>query len=112
MSISKRRREKRHKSFVMLPRKTLRGEEWRELSPRAKILYIHLKGKYNGQNNGHIQLHYSELYGIKGLSSPSTISKAFTELEQKEWIRRTKYGGLYRYACEYELTGKFDDSIK
>ena len=111
MSISKRKGEKRHKSFVMLPRKTLNREHWRELGPAAKIIYIHLKAKYNGQNNGHIRLHYSELVGIKGLSSPSTISKAFRELIDREWIKKTQHGGMYRYACEYELTGKYDDTI-
>ena len=75
MSISKRRREKIPKSFVMLPRMTLNREHWRELSPSVKILYVHLKAKYNGQNNGQIRLHYSELVGIKGLSSPSTNNK-------------------------------------
>ena len=111
MSVSKRRHEKRYKSFVMLPRKTLKGGHWRELGSAAKIIYIHLKFKYNGQNNGQIYLHYSELNGIKGLSSPSTISKAFKELIEKEWINKTQYGGMYRYACKYKLTGKYDDSI-
>jgi len=95
----------------MFPRKTLRSKEWKDLSPAAKILYIHLKGKYNGSNNGEIRLYYSELYGIKGISSNSTISKAFKELEQKEWIKRTQLGGIYRYFNNYELTGKYDDYL-
>lgn len=96
----------------MLPRKMLRSHEWKMLGPAAKILYIHLKGKYNGHNNGEIRLYYSELKGIKGLSSPSTVSHAFNELEEKGWIKRTKLGGLYRTINEYELTGNFDDYLQ
>ena len=107
-----RRRNRAYKSFVMLPRKMLRSQEWKKLGPAAKILYIHLKGKYNGYNNGEIRLYYSELKGIQGLLSPSTVSKAFKELEEEGWIKRTKLGGLYRSVNEYELTGNFDDYIQ
>jgi len=107
-----RRRNKGYKSFVMLPRKMIRSQEWKNLGPAAKILYIHLKGKYNGHNNGEIRLYYSELKGIQGLLSPSTVSKAFKELEEEGWIKRTKLGGLYRTINEYELTGNFDDYIQ
>jgi len=108
MSISKRSRNKGHKSFVMLPRQMLRGEAWKELTPAAKILYVYLKGKYNGINNGGIKLYYSELKGVNGISSPNTVSRAFRELEEKGWIKRTKIGGLYRHYNEYELTGEHD----
>lgn len=111
MSWAKRKRNKGHKSFVMLPRKMLRCEGWKNLSPAAKILYIHLKGKYNGHNNREIRLHYSELNGVKGLSSSSTISNAFKELEEGKWIKRIKIGGMYRYFNEYELTGYYDDYL-
>jgi len=111
MSWAKRKKDKRFGSFVALPRKTLRSEAWRELIPAAKLFYIHLKGKYNGHNNGEIRLYYSELRGNKGISSPSTISKASEELENKGWIERAKKGGLYRYYNEYKLTGKFDDHL-
>jgi len=96
----------------MLPRKMLRSKEWKELKPASKLFYIYVKGKYNGSNNGKIQLHYSELRGVKGLSSDPTISNSIKELEEKEWLRRTKHGGLYRYFNEFELTGKHDDSVQ
>jgi len=71
-----------------------------------------MKGKYNSKNNGRIRLYYSELKKIKGLSGTKTISKAFKELEMKEWIRRVKQGGMYGRPNEYELTGKYDPSIR
>jgi hypothetical protein len=103
-----KRGKKGYKNFVMLPRKMLRSEEWKELSPAAKLFYVHLKGKYNGSNNGEIRLYYSELDGIKGLSSPATKSKASKELQEKGWIERTKIGGLFRFFNNYKLTGKYD----
>jgi ribosomal protein L28 len=111
MSQAKRQNKKRFNNFIMVPRKILNLDEWKNLSPSAKILYIHLKARYNGSNNGSIHLHYSELTGIKGLSSHSTISKAFKELLDKAWIKRTRFGGLYRYSNQFELTGRFDDYI-
>ena len=85
--------------------------EWAELSPAAKVIYIQMKGKYNSRNNGTIRLCYSELRKIRGLRCSRTINSGYRELERKEWIKRTKLGGMYGRPNEYELTGKFDLSI-
>ena len=82
--------------------------EWKKLTPFAKLLYLHIKAKYNGSNDGKIRLSYSELEGSLGLSSPSTISKAKEELIQKEWIRISRHGGMYRFFNLYSLTWKYD----
>jgi DNA-binding MarR family transcriptional regulator len=109
---SRNRWKRSNKSFVMIGRgMLLRSQQWKELSPAAKLAYIYIKSKFNGINNGGIRLYYSELKGVKGLSSPSTISRALKELEKKEWIKRTKLGGLYRHFNEFKLTGKYDDHI-
>jgi DNA-binding HxlR family transcriptional regulator len=89
----------------------LKDENWRQLSPAAKIIYLYLKSKYNGSNNGQIRLHYSELQDICGLKNPRVISAAFKELESQGWITRTKIGGLHRFTNEYQLTGKYDELI-
>jgi len=113
MGMTKRKARKLHKSFVMIGRgMLLRSQEWKNLGASAKILYLYLKAKYNGSNNGQIRLYYSELKGIKGLCSSATASKAFQELETSGWITKTKYGGLYRYFNEYKLTGKYDDCLR
>lgn len=83
-------------------------DEWKRLSPRAKILYLYLKAKYNGQNNGHIRLYYSELKEIRGFKSYFVISEAFKELEKNQWIERTQIGGLHRHLNEYLLSGRYD----
>lgn len=107
-----RGRRRTSEPFIMLSRRLLFGDEtWKAISPGAKILYCYLKGKYNGSNNGEISLHYSELKGVKGISSPAAISRAIKELEAGGWIRRTRQGGLYRYSNKFELTGQHDDLI-
>ena len=97
--------------FIMLPKQMIFSPEWQELSSAAKIIYVQMKGKFNGSNNGKIRIYYSELEKIKGLKSPNAISKGLRELETKEWVKRSKLGGLHRYVNEYELTGKYDLSL-
>lgn len=86
----------------------LEDPEWRGLPPAAKLFYLHLKAKYNGHNNGEIQLTYPELKGNNGLSAPDTISKAQIELIEKEWIVKTGNGGLMKNPNKFELTWKID----
>ncbi|MFH1800234.1 MAG: hypothetical protein ABH891_05260 [Candidatus Omnitrophota bacterium] len=96
--------------FVPLPREMLKLPEWRSgLSNSAKVLYIHLKHKFVGHNNGEICLHYSE---VRDILAPGTISRAFKELEEKDWIRREQQiGGKYRFTVYYRLTGKHDNAV-
>lgn len=103
------KRKKRFSSFVAIERATLKSKEWREgLTSSEKVLYIHLKSKYVGTNNGEIELHYSEL---KDMMAPQTISTAFKGLEEKGWVEKTRRGGLYRYRNLYKLTGKYDQAL-
>ena len=112
MGLYKGRKKVRFYDFMMLGRDmVLHCGEWKQLSPSAKILYLYVKAKHNGINNNHICLHYSELESVRGLASPSTVCKAFKELEQKGWIKRTSLGGMYRTPNKYGLTGRYDDYI-
>lgn len=97
--------------FVALPRQTLKSPEWRTgLSSSAKILYLHLKNKFVGYNNGEICLHYSE---VSDFMAMATIRKSFKELEEKGWIEVSrKIGGDYRFTKTYTLTGRHDSWIK
>jgi hypothetical protein len=112
--MSPARRQNKHSRssppFVRLGRDMIFNcAEWRKLKPASKLLYICIKAKYNGSNNGKIGLTYSELKGYKGLSSPSTISKAQDELIKNNWIKITHHGGLFRYFNLYELTWMHDE---
>ena len=51
--------------FVAIGRHTLRVPEWRTgLSSSEKIVYLHLKNKFTGENNGELVFPYSELLDI------------------------------------------------
>ncbi len=108
--MRKRRRKKGGGlSHVGIERRTINNDDhWRNLSAAAKILYLHIKGRYNGRNNGEIQLTYKDMKGVKGCSSPDSYSRASAELEEKGWVKRTSRGGLFRYKTKYELTFKYD----
>ena len=111
MGIAKRRRKNGRDSppFIRCEKDMLFNcSGWKELSPSAKLLYIYIKSRYNGSNNGKIKLPYSELSGIKGISSSKTISNAQLELKQKGWISISQHGGMYRYFNLYKLTWRFD----
>lgn len=107
-----RRRKYKHDNdppYFRLARELLyECKEWKELSPAAKLLYMYIKARYNGSNNGKIKVPYGDLKGSKGLSSPKTFSNAQKELIDKEWIIKTEYGGMFRYSNLYELTWKYD----
>jgi hypothetical protein len=106
----RRRNFKSTVPFLRLPMAFVHGKcpEWKALSGRAKLLYIYLKGCYNGSNNGEITLHYRQLKGHRGISSSSAISNGLRELEKGEWIERVQLGGLYRKINKYRLTWKYD----
>jgi hypothetical protein len=100
-----RPKKNKHRRFVLLERQTLISAQWKELTHAEMITYIYIKNNFNGGNNGNIPMKYSEL---KGVFAPATLSKALKGLERKEWIEKTRYGGLFRYYCLYKLTGKYD----
>ena len=107
---SRRKKERVEFPFIGLSSDMLlEGKEWKQLSPRAKLLYMHIKAKYRGHNNGKVRLTYSELKGNRGLSSPKTIADAQDELIKKGWIDRTEFGGMYRHYNLYKLTFNYDE---
>ncbi|MBI2094934.1 MAG: hypothetical protein HYT89_02065 [Candidatus Omnitrophica bacterium] len=105
----------RHKSYRLPPfvpldkRMLLHSPEWRDLGSSAKVLYMQIKAKHTGSNNGQIRLYYSEL---KGMMADKTISRAFKQLEAKGWICREKIGGEHRWVNDIRLTGKYDATVK
>jgi hypothetical protein len=98
------RKSKKSRNFAMIHKKTVESNEWKDLSSSAKLIYIYLKVKYNGHNNGKISFKYH----VSEFSS-STTSRSLKELISKGWISKTKHGGLYRYYCLYKLTGAYDE---
>ena len=90
--------------FVKLTYTLIESEAWRWLRPISKAVYIELKQRYNGLNNGKISLSLAEAARILR-ASKSTIQKALLELEEHGFIKLVKKGYFTgRMASEYALT--------
>ena len=73
--------------FVKLSYSLLESEAWRWLKPHSKAVYIELRRRYNGSNNGTIALNMGDAAELLK-ASKSTIQKALKELEDHGFIKR------------------------
>ena len=95
--------------FVKLTYSLLGSEAWRWLRPISKAVYIELKQRYNGRNNGKIALSLSEAAHILK-ASKSSISTALKQLETHGFIKLIKKGYFTgRMASEFALTDEHLD---
>ena len=90
--------------FVKLTYPLIESEAWRWLRPISQSVYIELRRRFNGSNNGKISFSLAE--GARILrASKSSIQKALVELEEHGFIRLVKKGYFTRrMASEYALT--------
>ena len=100
--------KKKGLQHIGIERRTFKMKQWRSLSAGEKIFYWHVKARYNGSNNGEIELPYRSMKDVKGCSNHRTISRASKGLQKKGWIEITEKGGLYRHNNLYKLTFKYD----
>ena len=90
--------------FVKLTYPLIESEAWRWLRPISQAVYIELRRRYNGLNNGRISLSLSEAAHILK-ASKSSISRALKQLETHGFIKLIKKGYFTgRMASEYALT--------
>lgn len=79
---------------------------WRSLSGPAVKVWIELRSRYNGSNNGRLHLSMGEACRLVGIGK-STAQRAFQELEQKGFIVKVRPGYFYgRMATEYAVTDR------
>lgn len=95
--------------FIALPHHMVTSPAFRSLKGGTLKVYIELSDRYNGSNNGELQLSCRE--AAKRLHiSKSTVSRAFRELTQKGFIRCTLRGNWYeKIASTWALTNKPDN---
>ena len=79
---------------------------FRSLSGAALKVWIELRTRFNGWNNGRITLSWDEAARILHMGK-TTIGRAFDELEEKGFIVMTKRGQWYgRMASEWAVTDR------
>lgn len=78
---------------VQLPEYLQATEAWATLKPGPRALYIELKRRFNGSNNGELWL--SNRDAAKAINvSKNTIGPYFAELERRGFIRKAREGCL------------------
>ena len=82
--------------YLKITRRMLDHKNFISLSRSAKLTYQFIKGQYNGYNNGNLAAALS-MYKAKGYgTSSSQLRKSLVELEDKEFILKTRQGGKNR----------------
>jgi DNA-binding HxlR family transcriptional regulator len=104
--IDKQGRSKSEGYYVPIPYVMAKSDAWRSLSGPSVKVYIELRRRYVGHNNGKLTLSLDE--GVRLLHlGKTTVHRALRELEEKGFIKRTKRGRWYgRMASEYAVTDR------
>ncbi|WP_194247544.1 hypothetical protein [Aliiruegeria sabulilitoris] len=75
--------------FVQLPEYLQRTEAWATMKPGPRALYVELKRRFNGSNNGEIILSHRD--AAKALNvNRNTVTGYFHELQERGFIRQTE----------------------
>lgn len=92
--------------FVAIPYPMARSAAWRSLSGSAIKVWVELRSRYNGGNNGKLTLSLDEAARLLGLGK-ATVSRALDELTAKGFIELRVRGHWYgRKATEYSVTDR------
>jgi len=89
-----------------MPYAMLSSPAWRSLSGPAVKVWLELRTRFHGGNNGHMALSYEEAATLLSLSK-STVKRALQELQDKGFVVMTRKGQWYgRLASEWAVTDK------
>ena len=69
------------------------AEAWATLKPGPRALYIELKRRFNGANNGAIRMSVREAADLLNVHR-NTVSAYFEDLQERGLIRQTRAGHL------------------
>lgn len=83
---------------VQLPEYLQATDAWSSMKPGPRALYIEIKRRYNGKNNGQIWLSHRD--AAKALSiSKNTVGGYFDTLQERGFIHQTRGGYLGPDGC-------------
>lgn len=92
--------------YIPIPYTMANSPAFRSLGGAALKVWIELRSRYNGHNNGDLSLSLDE--GARLLSvGKATVQRAFSELETKGFIKMIKRGRWYgRMATTWAITDR------
>lgn len=102
--MSKRKKKKLQEPFYMLTVKIVNSGSWRKLSVYAKVAFIHIAIKYQGNNKRDLSLTYKE---AKQLMSEHRFNKSIDELVKFGFIDIIRSGGIWRKCNIYGLSERW-----
>ena len=92
--------------FVPISHDMAASVAWRSLAGASIKVYVELRRRHNGSNNGAMYLSQDEAARLLALSK-STVRRALAELEAKGFIRMMTRGGwLGRKAATFAVTDR------
>jgi GNAT superfamily N-acetyltransferase len=103
-SVNRKGRTPEGDQFARLSYRFLRDDAWRTLSGPAVKVFLELRSRYNGGNNGRLHLSLDEAARSLGIGK-ATAQRAFDDLERRGFIRMARRGNWYgRRATEWIVT--------
>jgi DNA-binding transcriptional ArsR family regulator len=110
-----RKRRKHHNDgdgqYMVLSYSLLNSEAWRTLSGPAVKVFLELRTRFHGGNNGKLHMSLEEAAGLLKLGK-ATVMRAFKELEERGLILCTRRGQWYgRMASEWAVGDKGIDGV-
>jgi hypothetical protein len=111
MTKHRRRRFKKGRDdsegqYVNFSYSFLNSEAWRTLSGPAVKVFLELRTRFHGGNNGKLHMSLDEAAGLLGLGK-ATVQRAFQELKDRSLLICTKRGQWYgRQASEWAVFDK------
>jgi DNA-binding IclR family transcriptional regulator len=84
----------------------LNSAAWASLSPQDRAVYVELRRRFNGRNNGRIGLSVREAAELCRMNR-DTAAKSFRKLEETGFIEMVTPGGFTRkdrHSTEWRLT--------
>lgn len=104
-------RSKESEQYAPLSYDMIQSQAWRSLSGPAVKVWLELRARYNGGNNGRLILSLDEGQRLLRLGK-ATIKRALDELQEKGFLVLTRRGRWYgRLASTWAVTDKGVDSM-
>jgi biotin operon repressor len=99
-------RSKGEGQYVPLPYTMLHSAAWRSLSGGAVKVFLELRTRFHGANNGRLILSLEEASKLLGIGK-ATVQRALDELQEKGFVIRTRRGQWYgRLASTWAVVDK------
>lgn len=109
-AVDKTGRSKGGEQYAPLPYALLQSPAWRSLSGPAVKVFLELRTRFHGANNGRLTLSLDEAKRLLGLGK-ATVQRALLELQDKGLIICTRKGQWYgRLASTWTTTDRPTDS--